>query len=318
MFRTRVLPALLTVTLSVSVVSSAEARKWRWSFFPGFYVYGHSVRSGDRARRARVATPAVETARARTGGGAFGAVVERLNAACLQQTAELQSWPFDRITQVVSPDDAQRSALEALRASATTAAGRFSTECPRDEPAPPWARLEATEQAIATVASTYTAVEPALRAFYAALDDEQKARLMRDMMQSRSQAREGDRTEERRSGRRHASTDRRAGEPGLRGICEDLVSALRAWPVREIERRVRLSEPQRADLYELVTASLKAAETLAEKCPAETALTPPARMSEMRARLVAVRQATTAIRPAFTHFYDALDQGQKVRFAAMH
>jgi LTXXQ motif family protein len=53
-------------------------------------------------------------------------------------------------------------------------------------------------------------------------------------------------------------------------------------------------------------------------CPAETALTPTGRMTQMRARLSAVRQATTAIRPAFTQFYEALDQGQKVRFAAMH
>jgi hypothetical protein len=30
-----------------------------------------------------------------------------------------------------------------------------------------------------------------------------------------------------------------------------------------------------------------------------------------------VRQATTAIHPALTQFYEALDQGQKVRFAAV-
>src|SRR5262245_28138134 len=53
--------------------------------------------------------------------------------------------------------------------------------------------------------------------------------------------------------------------------CEDLTSALRNWPVREIERGVRLSEPQRVAFYELVTASLRAADTLANACPAETA-----------------------------------------------
>jgi LTXXQ motif family protein len=71
---------------------------------------------------------------------------------------------------------------------------------------------------------------------------------------------------------------------------------------------VRLSEPQRTAFYELVTSSLKTAETLASKCPAETALTPAVSMFEMRARLSAVRQATTAIRPAFTQFYETLDQ----------
>jgi hypothetical protein len=83
MYSIGVLPVLLAVALSVRVVSIAEARKWRWWFFPGFYVYGHSVRSGDRGRRARVTAPAVEGARATTGGGAFGAVLDRLNGGCL-------------------------------------------------------------------------------------------------------------------------------------------------------------------------------------------------------------------------------------------
>jgi hypothetical protein len=61
--------------------------------------------------------------------------------------------------------------------------------------------------------------------------------------------------------------------------------------------------------YELVTASLKAADTLGSACPAETALTPVGRMDAMRKRLAAVRAATAAIRPALTHFYEALDQG---------
>jgi LTXXQ motif family protein len=99
--------------------------------------------------------------------------------------------------------------------------------------------------------------------------------------------------------------------------CEDLTTALRNWPVRDIERNVRLSEPQRVAFYELVTSSLRAADTLAAACPAETALTPVGRMASLRARLAAVRAAVAAIRPALTRFYEALDQGQKVRFAGM-
>jgi LTXXQ motif family protein len=87
--------------------------------------------------------------------------------------------------------------------------------------------------------------------------------------------------------------------------------------VRDIERGVRLSETQRVAFYELVTSSLRAADTLAGACPAETALTPAGRMEVLRARLAAVRAATTAIRPALVRFYEALDQGQKVRFASM-
>jgi LTXXQ motif family protein len=102
-----------------------------------------------------------------------------------------------------------------------------------------------------------------------------------------------------------------------RTACEDLTSALRNWPVRDIERGVRLSEPQRVAFYELVTSPLRAADTLGSACPAETALTPVGRMASLRARLAAVRAANSAIRPALTRFYEALDQGQKVRLAGM-
>ncbi len=40
-------------------------------------------------------------------------------------------------------------------------------------------------------------------------------------------------------------------------------------------------------------------------------------MMTLRARLAVVRVAASAIRPALVEFYDALDQGQKVRFAGM-
>ena len=251
----------------------------------------------------------------------MGALLDRLVRGCLQQAAEFQNWPYEAITQIASPDDAQRSALEALRASTTAAAERLSADCPRDEPAPSGERLEAAEQAIDTVTSSFAAVEPPLRAFFAALDDEQKARLMRDLSSSGPQAREGDRTQERgerRSRRRGVSTAARDSDVNLgAGICENFVAALRGWPIREIERSVRLSETQRVAFYELVTSSLKAADTLAGACPPENALTPLGRLTQMRVRLLAVRQATTAIRPALTQFYEALDQGQKVRFAAM-
>jgi len=110
---------------------------------------------------------------------------------------------------------------------------------------------------------------------------------------------------------------RQAAALGWSGACEQFAAVLRNWPVREIERDVRLSDAQRVAFYELVTSSLKAADTLASACPADAALTPVGRMETMRKRLAAVRAATAAIRPALIHFYEALDQGQKVRFAGI-
>ena len=331
MFRGKViLPSLLGLALILSLVSSAEARGWRLNFFglhiyggysPRSVAYGYSRRSGvDRRNVANV----VETERARTGvrGAAPSAPCWTASSvAAFSRRLSFRAGRMKRSSQIASPDDAQRSALEALRASTTAAAERLSADCPRDEPAPSGERLVAAEQAIDTVTSSYAAVEPPLRAFFAALDDEQKARLLRGLSSSGPQAREGDRTPERgerRSRRRGVSAAARDGEVNMGpGICENFVAALRGWPIREIERSVRLSETQRVAFYELVTLSLKAADTLAGACPAENALTPLGRLTQMRARLLAVRQATTAIHPALTQFYEALDQGQKVRFAAM-
>ncbi len=268
-------------------------------------------------------------------GGPFGAVVEKLIRGCGQQGAEFDNWPFDAIGQSVGADETQRNALVALRGSAKQAAERLAADCPQDVPAALSARLEAVEQGIDAALKAFDTVQPALQTFYGALDDEQKARLYRDMAapaapnapqtSGRREGREYDRqaydrpaySSRRHRARAYASADRAAAAPGWRTACEQLAAVLRGWPVREIERDVRLSGPQRVAFYEFVTASLKAADTLVSACPGDTALTPIGRMETMRKRLAAVRAATAAIRPALMRFYEALDQGQKVRFAGM-
>jgi hypothetical protein len=183
------------------------------------------------------------------------------------------------------------------------------------------------ERAIDAASAAIASVLPALQTFYSALDEEQKARLLRNMRlagapessTARTAKRSGGRSE-RRFSRWHAyaSVDYTAAAKGWDGICEYFISALRGWPIREIESGVGLSEPQRITFYELFISSLRAADMLVGACPAETALTPVGRMATLRARLEAVRTATTAIRPAFTHFFDSLDQAQQVRFAGMN
>jgi LTXXQ motif family protein len=274
-------------------------------------------------------------------GGPFAAVVEKLVRGCGQQGVEFDHWPFDAIAQIVGADEKERTALAALRESAKAAAQRLAADCPQDVPAAPSARLEAVEQGIDAALAAFDKVQPALATFYGALDDEQKARLYCDMAAPAATARETtprrQAQDERRPPReyrsrrdrwrayaaaretpaREATAPRPAAAPPWSGTCEEFAAVLRNWPVREIERDVRLSSPQRVAFYELVTASLKAADTLARACPAESALTPVGRMDAMRQRLAAVRAATAAIRPALVHFYEALDQGQKVRFAGM-
>jgi hypothetical protein len=273
-------------------------------------------------------------------GGPFAAVVEKLARGCGAQGAEFENWPFDAIAQIVGADEKERNALAALRESAKAAAQRLASDCPQDVPAAPAARLEAVEQGIDAALAAFDKVQPALATFYGALDDEQKARLYRDMAAPAATARETtprrEAQDDRRAPREYGSrrdrwrasaaareaaaretAPRQAAAPPWSATCEEFAAVLPNWPVREIERDVRLSSTQRVAFYELVTASLKAADTLASACPAESALTPVGRMDAMRQRLAAVRAATAAIRPALVHFYEALDQRQKVRFAGM-
>jgi hypothetical protein len=298
--------------------------------------YEDGRRSREREDWTRRREPARGDVVMRPGpGGPFAAVVAKLVRGCGAQGAEFENWPFDAIGQIVGGAEAQRKALEGLRETAKKAAERLAADCPQDVPAAPSARLEAVEQGIDAALAAFDKVQPALATFYGALDDEQKARLYRDMAAPAATARETtprrEAQDDRRAPREYRSrrdrwrayaaaretAPRQAAATGWSATCEEFAAVLRNWPVREIERDVRLSSTQRVAFYELVTASLKAADTLGSACPAEAALTPVGRMDAMRQRLAAVRAATAAIRPALMHFYEALDQGQKVRFAGM-
>ena len=313
MLRIGILRASLALMLGCVLASSADARKWR-----------------------RTISPEGVEVHARASSGAFGTVIEELVRGCAQRGTELVSWPFDDIARIADPNELQRRALQALRDAAKEAAERLASDCPQQVPAAPSARLEAVEQGIDIALAAFTTLQPAMQAFYGALDDEQKARLQRDMTMSaapapsaeRSRERADQRSDQRREPRRGATRgtkphDRLSGASRIAapklgvGACEGFAAALRGWPIREIERSVQLSEQQRVAFYEFVTASLKAANTLVTACPAATAITPARRMEVMVARLAAVRAAIAAIQPALTRFYEALDQGQKMRFAGM-
>jgi hypothetical protein len=311
MSKAAILPALLVTVATVCFASNAEA--WRWRYFNhNGHGDSYSIRSNNEDRRRGREAEWPESAPRRS--GAFGAIVDRLIRGCGQQGVEMQNWPFDFIAQIVSLDDKQRSALDELRGTVKQAADSLMSNCPQDVPAAPTARFDAIEQAIDAAIEGFNIVQPTLQTFYAALDDEQKARLLRDMIAGGTQ----DKTDRRNRWRSYASANRKGDVNQWASICEHLTAVLRGWPVREVERNVRLSETQRVAFYELVTASLKAADSLVNSCPSDTALTPVRRMDAMRKRLAAVREAAVAIRPTLVRFHEVLDNGQKIRFAAMN
>ena len=123
MAKTRILPACLVFLLALCLATSADARRWKWWHYGGYDRSERGERDDDggsrRARAAELPDPALRGSR-----GAFGTIVERLVSGCGQQAEQLANLPYDEITRIAAPDDAQRAALEALRGTAALAAQR--------------------------------------------------------------------------------------------------------------------------------------------------------------------------------------------------
>jgi hypothetical protein len=94
-------------------------------------------------------------------------------------TSRSELFSIDRIAQAVQPTEAQRGALEELKAASAKAADAVRADCPNYQALTPTGRVEAMEKRLATVLAAVRTVRPALENFWNALSDEQKARFNR-------------------------------------------------------------------------------------------------------------------------------------------
>ena len=108
----------------------------------------------------------------------------------------------------------------------------------------------------------------------------------------------------------------RAREATVRALCREPGSGITAWPFRDIERKLDLTNEQKALLDEVREAASQAASTFKNSCPAAAAypLTPPGRLRAMTARLQATLDAVKTVRPPLTRFYNSLSDEQQARF----
>lgn len=100
-----------------------------------------------------------------------------MSAMCDPRGAGLAEWRMERIDRLINPTEAQRVALNALRAASSKAAEIVAAACPREFPASAPARLELMEKRLDSMQQAIKIVRPAFDAFYATLNDEQKARV---------------------------------------------------------------------------------------------------------------------------------------------
>lgn len=100
-----------------------------------------------------------------------------MGGMCDPRGAGLAEWRMERIERLVNPNDAQRAALDNLRNASAKAAEIVTAACPREFPASATGRLELMEKRLDAMQQAIKTVRPAFDAFYATLNDEQKARV---------------------------------------------------------------------------------------------------------------------------------------------
>jgi LTXXQ motif family protein len=227
-----------------------------------------------------------------------GGSEQRAAEVCSSSSAsELTDWPMERISEVVQPTEAQRPALDELRAASQKAMDILKAGCPKDLPSTPTGRLASMESRLKIMLEAVQTVRPPLERFYQLLSDEQKARLNAVSPGGKSIAEE----------------DQRA----LTKFCRERVPAVTDLPFDRIAQATQPTPAQRSALDELKNVSSNAAERLRANCPSYAAVTPTGRIEAMEKRLEATHGAALVVQPALTKFYDGLSDEQKAHFNSL-
>jgi hypothetical protein len=95
--------------------------------------------------------------------------------------------------------------------------------------------------------------------------------------------------------------------------CQQWVTYLKRWPIRQIEDRGHLSDNQRADLYDLTAAIYRETGKLETICRVDDRLTPTGRLENRQQQLKAFARSVDAISPLFSRFEDDLTDPQKAQ-----
>jgi hypothetical protein len=211
---------------------------------------------------------------------------------CSDQAQGLTDFPIEQIARQVNPTQQQHGLLDALKSATAKAVNIMQGACPNDLPSTPTGRLAAMHVRVQAMLQAVQTVRPALDKFYDSLSDEQKERF-----NALDQNAFGN-----------------APQPDVAQLCSSRKSSTSSLPVTQIERSLRLSDGQAADLKALDDASAKSAEILTANCPSAQTLTPPGRVAAMEQRLNGMLQAIETVRPALNKFYGSLSDEQKARF----
>jgi LTXXQ motif family protein len=291
--------------IALSLGSGAQARH---GWHHGRHWRGFSYE--DRVPQERELAPAPAPPRAaRPQAGGFAGAVAQIIQACAGQAADLQKTPIDAVLKTVQPSDAQRAALEQIRAAANDAVNTLDASCPKDVPAGLTDRLDTMRASLDAIKAALVPLRPAFVSAYATLNDEQKARLVALSMSQHT----APPSEQGVAAANSAAANE--AQPVSLG-CRQWPAMLKKWPLDRIESELSLSDDQHAALYTLLAAIYRAAGGVAASCHDENALTPVARLDAELARVEALRQCVDAIAPALAGFANSLNNQQTAQLNA--
>ena len=302
----RLLSLLSVVLVAVSLASAALARHGRHHHGR----HGHGFSYEDRVPPTRDFAPAPARG-AQPQNGGFVLAVAQIIDACSGQAAELQKMPLDAVVTTVQANDAQRAAFEQIRATAADAANKLNATCPKNVPAALTDRLDTMRASLDAIKAALVPLRPGFVDAYAALSDEQKARLVALTMSQRSALPQQAAPAAVRS---EQGADSQT-QPVSLG-CRQWPAMLKNWPLDRIESDLALSDDQHAALYAMMAAIYRAAGGVAASCHDENALTPVARLDAELNRVDVLRQCVDAIAPALTGFANSLNSEQNARLNA--
>ena len=305
----KVLLLYATATIFACISSTAEARYWRHY---GYHWYGRTWNGSRPAideRQVEKQPLGTEPGNDPRQVGDFGAAIEQMIYACDRQVAELKDMPLDAVAQVVNPTSDQREALDHIRSVALDASESLAAACPKNASVSIHERLKTLSHTLDAMAASLATLRPAFATFYGLLNDEQKARLvaMTPPREASTQSEEASRSRQTQDvAQRHGGSD---GDL----YCQQWVTYLKRWPIRQIEDRGHLSDDQRANLYDLTAAIYREAGRLGTVCHADDRFTPPGRLEARQQQLKALAQSVDAISPVFSRFENELTDPQKAQ-----
>jgi hypothetical protein len=97
--------------------------------------------------------------------------------ACGPAVAGLGQWRIAQLEQELKLTDMQRTKLDDLKSASIKAAEAMRSACSVDRPTTMIGRMDVMEKRMEAMLQAIRTIRPPLEAFYASLDDEQKARI---------------------------------------------------------------------------------------------------------------------------------------------